>query len=212
MDTTLTAQHQLLRANIESTMNSPAVILVTSARARDGKSVTAYGLAESLAEAGHRVVLVDARGPGQSSRPTPLRSSPDIVAHARLPISASDPRSSRTSIVSFVRDLRHAYDYTIVDGTTFLGASAGLLASVADGVLITVRVGRRQAEEDQFMVRTLAQSNARVIGVVAVEREAIVAFDGTRVGAPVSETRLPAYEATNDDIHASVGVVQFANS
>ena len=42
-------QFQLLRARIEAEMPAPACITVTSACERDGKSVTASGLAEHLA-------------------------------------------------------------------------------------------------------------------------------------------------------------------
>ncbi len=188
----MSPEQHLLRSKIESTLSTPAVLLVTSARPRDGKSATANDLAESLAEAGHRVVLVDVQSESPTSWAATRRSTAHNVSIVRMPIAATDPRSARAAIANFVRDLRHTFDFAIVDGTTFLGSAAGLMANVVDGVLLTVRVGRRQTEEDAVMVRSLAQSNTRILGVVAVAAERIASFESAR-----AERFEPAVEDAN---------------
>ncbi len=194
----MSPEQHLLRSKIEATLSTPAVLLVTSACPRDGKSATANDLAESLAEAGHRVVLVDVQSESPAAWAATRRATAHNVSIVRMPIAATDPRSARAAVANFVRDLRHTFDFAIVDGTTFLGSAAGLMANVVDGVLLTVRVGRRQTEEDAIMVRSLAQSDTRILGVVAVESEHIALFESTR----------QSFEEAVDDLPAAVSYPQ----
>ncbi len=203
MKTILSPEQHLLRSSIESSLETPAVLLVTSARARDGKSATAYDLAESLAEAGHRVVLVDVGSESPAAWALARRGTPNNVSLVRMPMAAGDPRSSRAAVANFVRDLRNSFDFAIVDGTTFLGSAAGLIAGAVDGVLLTVRIGRRQTEEDAVMVRSLAQSNTRILGVVAVAAERIASFESARA---------ERFEPAADDVAASSAYVQVAGA
>jgi Mrp family chromosome partitioning ATPase len=53
------AQFQMLRTLVEREVRRSGVIMVTSAEAGDGKSLTAHGLAHCLAQSGRRTALVD---------------------------------------------------------------------------------------------------------------------------------------------------------
>jgi len=187
MESHLTAKYQLLRARIESDLASPAVILVTSALPGDGKSVTASGLADSLARVGRRVVLVDdgaaSRAFGQSADASETAAFP-IVS---LPLDARDPSAQSDTIGAFVRGLRKKFEFAIIDGAAFTRSSVPVvLAGLADGVLLTVRLGRAHSEDDLLMCRTLEPAKANVLGVVAVSSETIAAFKPLL--APRSET------------------------
>ena len=143
MESHLTAKYQLLRARIESDLASPAVILVTSALPGDGKSVTASGLADSLARVGRRVVLVDdgaaSRAFGQSADASETAAFP-IVS---LPLDARDPSAQSDTIGAFVRGLRKKFEFAIIDGAAFTRSSVPVvLAGLADGVLLTPVLSR----------------------------------------------------------------------
>jgi Mrp family chromosome partitioning ATPase len=80
------------------------------------------------------------------------------------------------------------------------------MANVVDGVLLTVRVGRRQTEEDAVMVRSLAQSDTRIIGVVAVASERIASFASTRAGLSAPESRSQSFDDAVDELPAAAFV------
>jgi Mrp family chromosome partitioning ATPase len=194
----LTAKYQLLRARIESDISAPAVILVTSAQPGDGKSVTASGLADCLARVGRRVVLVHdgtaQPAVGQSEGPSETASFPILS----LPLESRDPSAKNgrnDTIAAFIRGLRKKYDFAIVDAAAFTRSSVPvMLAGLADGVLLTVRLGRAQSEDDQLMCGTLESAKANVLGVVAVSSATISAFQPLLAprGEPVDLTPLRA--------------------
>ena len=207
-DGSLTAQYQLLRSRIESELRPPAVILVTSARPGDGKSVTAHGLVDCLAKVGHRVVLADA-----SMSPNGFKLTRNINGASRrpiipLPLDERDTTGLRSSVQSFVREMHDKFDFTIIDGTPFMRSNVSmLLAAAVDGVLITVRLGRALANEDELTSRTLEHAKANVLGVVAVAEDAIALFRSPAV-QPMSEARVHTSESIADDVLTAAGAVR----
>jgi Mrp family chromosome partitioning ATPase len=188
MDNALKTQFQYLRARVESDLKTPAVVVVTSASAGDGKSITAIGLAEALRQVGHRVALVDASAVDESSRPAlgPAPGANSGLYVSGLRFDRDNPFESREHVRSLVRDTRGEFDFTIIDAAPFIRNSvAMLLASTVDGVLIAVRLGRSPTDEDVLMMRALDQARANVLGVVAVAPEHIDKHRSLAAGFPL---------------------------
>jgi len=178
-DPPLHAQAQMLRVRVEAELGKPAVVLVTSAREGDGKSLTAYSLAAALVQCGHRVALVS-------------RSSPE---YRELPVveMPNDLGSARDRLAPFVASMREAHDFTVIDADTFSKSAALTLANLVDGILIAVRIGRAPTGDDEAIVGMLEQVGGRVIGVVATEASAIADFEGLRrKPAPAQPSRAPS--------------------
>ena len=184
-------QQQLLRAQVERTLAAPAVIMVTSALQRDGKSLTAHSLAVCLARSGHKTALVDlTHAVGENV--TQLTGGSEQATHHDVPAPVSltpGLRSSRGAMKAFVDESRAAYDYTILDSAALLSDDIAMgLAGAVDGLLLTVRLGRAPSELDGLTMRLIERSEGRVIGVVATEPEAIEGFARRQFGEPVLET------------------------
>ncbi len=179
---TLQSQFQLLRARIESEIHKPAVIVVTSAESGDGKSLTAFALADCLAKAGHRSAVVDASGNRreQTQEPAgPFEEKP-MLSLVAFPGSPSDA-VSRETCEAFAAEARATYDYTVVDTCALLTSTLAMsLAGSSDAILIAVRIGRAPTRNDQFTVQMLEHAKAHVVGVVATAQDAIVDFDKRR--------------------------------
>jgi len=159
-------QAKLLRARIEAELGAPAVVMVTSACVGDGKSLTAYSLAESLAACGHSVALVS-------------RSCEELQQVAIVEMSLNGKYApSREPLKSFVEGLRREYDFTIIDAETFAASSAVVaLANLADGILLAVRIGRAPTANDEVLVEMIERSGGRIVGVVATDSEDIAALE-----------------------------------
>ncbi len=153
-DPTLNTQAQILRARIEAELGKPAVVMITSACAGDGKSLTAYSLAASLERCNHRVSVIEI--PNEEG-----------TSHERL--------------AAFVEKMRSNYDFTIIDAATFAQSSCVMsLAGIVDGVLLTVRVGRAPTDDDESVVGMLEQFGGNIVGVVATEGDTIANFERAR--------------------------------
>ena len=97
-------QIELLRARVERQVRKPAIVVITSAKQGDGKSLTAFLLAKSFAKAGRRTVLVDTPH-GASNEDAFIASHDfrDLLVRVQLPRS-SIPRKRQLNIsVCFAR-------------------------------------------------------------------------------------------------------------
>lgn len=171
-------QHQLLRAHVERTLAAPAVIMVTSAQSGDGKSLTAHALALCLARSGRRTALIDLTQPVPSAvGRLPGPPGPSGTNFTSVDAAATGMRTSREAMAAFVEETREAYEYTILDSPALLCDDVAMgLATVVDGLLLTVRLGRAPSELDQLTMRLIERSAGRVIGVVATLPDAIADF------------------------------------
>lgn len=168
------------------------VLVVTSARAGEGKTLTVVNLGQSLALARERVLLVDAdlRRPALTTvlqaRPEPglcevlngrahLERAIQRIPGTRLSVlPAGDSARTTTSDLlagPAMRDLlgalRRSYDRIIID-TPPAGsiADALILSRHADGVLVVAHSGHLARSELLHVLERLENAGAKVLGVV----------------------------------------------
>jgi Mrp family chromosome partitioning ATPase len=190
----LSNQFQALRSQIEAVLKQHSVIAITSAARGDGKSLTAFGLAKHMTEAGYRCALVDG-------------DAVDRVVHGVRTISAAPGPLSRASVKTLFAKLREDYDFAIVDcGVMTSNGNALGLCAAADAVLITVRADRSKLPADQQLVRQLNQSVSNVMGVVHIAPGAILDFSRAPVPVSDAETSTSFSAASGEKVRGIVGV------
>jgi succinoglycan biosynthesis transport protein ExoP len=166
-------------------------LVVVSQHAEEGKTTTAASLAEVLAEAGDRVVLVDANlrrprlhniyGVSNDFGLTGLLLQQDsenvLLASTRvenlrllpsgpLPLSPSELLTSKR-MMQTMASLREHADYVIFDTSPLASASDALiLASKVDGTLHVVQAGRCRSPDLKSAIARLREAKATVLGVV----------------------------------------------
>jgi capsular exopolysaccharide synthesis family protein len=196
---------------------SPAVIVVTSAGASEGKTVVSLNLAGALAEAGSRVLLVDVdlRHPGchkalgvRSERglATVLAGEATLadvlheVPASRLAFipAGTMPRNPAELVNSAqmqqaIEELRGTYDFVVLDTPPVLPvADALVLARYADGVVLVVKAQETPREVVRRAVHQLERAGARVLGPVVNNVDlgwSDYYFYGSYYGAPYEAPR-----------------------
>ena len=186
--------YRALRTNIElAAVDAPIrALLVTSSTPGEGKTITASNLAVAFAQAGRRVILVDAdlRRPGAHvmfSLPnshgltTMLRSTDvglDDVLHdteqANLRVLTTGPLPPNPAELlgsqrmgSILERLTAAGDLLIVDSPP-LGAvtDAVILSSALDGTLLVIDADRSRRRSVRLGREALARADSNVLGAV----------------------------------------------
>lgn len=188
--------HRVLRTNIEYAVrgveHKAVALLVTSTQPLEGKTTLVANLGASLAQAGRRVLLVDAdlrrptlheqfeleNGAGlasffmerQSDLSRWIRQT-DIEGLRVLTAGPVPPNPGE--VLSFaeadalMERLRGTADYVIFDSPPVLyAADAGILAQKVDGVVLVAEVGKTSAARLQQAVGMLQTVQARLLGVV----------------------------------------------
>lgn len=199
-----------LRTNLQflNGARGRGVIVVTSARMGEGTSTTACNLAIALAEAGNRVLLVDAnlRDPGVADY-LGVDSVPGLVdvlagrmvwPYARKPWnrgafdvlpagSVSHDHSQLLSsfgLADLLDDMRSHYHFVVVDTPALLPVSdAAAVAARADGVVLVVQHGQTSKAQVTAAVSALRSVSARLLGTVITMRR----------GRPSKEGRVSTY-------------------
>jgi polysaccharide biosynthesis transport protein len=98
-------------------------------------------------------------------RPTPIRGL-TLLSCGALPTSASNLLSG-VRMRSLLKELNQRFDLVILDTPPVLAtADAGILGSLADGVLLVVRAGQTDRSAAQRAYQQLANGGARVVGAV----------------------------------------------
>ena len=169
-------------------------ILVTSASPSEGKSTTAANLALTMAQAGRRVLLVDAdlrrprthslfglsRTPGLSDvlfQPIEAGLLPPGLATTGIddldvmPAGAHAPNPSELLGSRVFRDRLDAwtahYDIVIIDAPPVLAATdAVLLSTIVDAAIVVVRAGQTKDFELDRALDTLGSVGAPLIGTL----------------------------------------------
>jgi len=175
----------------------PKVLLVTSSNPGEGKTTTAYTLAQNFAQLGKRVLLIDGdlRNPrlgkllGQRSDgglssvlsgtdPLPKviinteTQGLDVLLSGPLPPSPTELLAG-VKFVSLMTVVGNKYDQVIIDGPPVLGiADAPILANVADGTLMVVQAGTTRIQAAQTSINRLKMTRARIIGGLLTQYDA----------------------------------------
>jgi polysaccharide biosynthesis transport protein len=185
-------EFRILRTNLEFMgFDSPIhSVLVTSSNSGEGKSTIAVNLAFILAQAGKKVILIDAdfRKPnihkilGISNRiglSDAFREKVDvmdcvvkleehgleIISSGPLPPNPTDLLSS-SKMNKILEELQSNFDLLIIDGPPLLVADAAVLSSKVSGVLLVVQPGYTQKAALKTIQEQLKTSRARLLGVV----------------------------------------------
>jgi len=187
-----------LRTNLQfvDVDSPPKIIAVTSALPGEGKSATALNLAASLAEAGHRVCLIEAdlRRPtlaktmglvgavgftsvliGQVSVEEALQKiGTNLVVLVAGPVPPNPTELLASSQArEVIRAVAENVDYTIIDTAPLLPvADAAEVAAISEATLLIVRAGKTTRDQ------------------VARARQALAKVDGKPVGAVLSMAKL----------------------
>ena len=181
-----------------SSLDSPKSLVVTSASPGDGKSMVSASLAVSLAQAGARVLLVDAdlrRGalhehfsvsasPGFADVLAEQCAWAKTVVHTSipnldfLPCGARPHRPASLFVKNgekFLKETANHYDYCLLDTTPVMAADdVSSLAPHVGGVLMVIRSGCTSGRIAQAALDSLYLRRANIVGLV---------FNGVRPGA-----------------------------
>ena len=170
---------------------APRTIGITSAVPKEGKTTTSLNISVSLAQAGQRVLLVDADlrrgevhkffglegGRGLADVLAGTAKPESVIQRTGLPnldMVATGPFPSnpaelmlRTEFNSFVEYARRAYDRIVFDCPPVMAVSeAGILASLVDGVVMVVWAGQTSRKLAQLSLQVLRQRGANMLGCV----------------------------------------------
>lgn len=182
-----------LRTNLQfiSAPSRPRTIVVTSSLPGEGKSTTATNLALALADAGSKVILVDAdlRRPalakifqleGAVGLTTVLigraevddvvqrfaDTKLDVLASGEIPPNPSELLGS-PQMTSLLAELATRYDVVILDSAPLLPVTDGaVLAKLADGALVVVGANTAHRQHVATALTALETVHARILGVV----------------------------------------------
>ena len=172
-------------------MEGGKIIGVTSSCPQEGKSTTSINLAYALAEAGHRVLLIDSdmrrpsickalgmnMSPGLSNllageatdkavRHGVLHSGMSVLLSGDVPPNPSELIGS-AKMGGVLESFRAEYDYVIVDLPPVNLVSDPLaMSKYVDGVIVVVRHERTRKSELIETVRQLRFVGARILGFV----------------------------------------------
>ncbi len=186
--------YRTVRTNVQfSALDVPVgSIVITSPQSREGKSTVAANLAVTMAQAGKRVLLVDAdlRRPtlhrlfGLSNRHglTDLllaerRGVEDVALDTHVPglrVLPSGPQPPNPSealgsrrMRQVLEEMRHMADVVILDSPPLLAVADGLvLAATVDAAILVVRSGATRRTLAQRAKDHLDRVEARLLGVV----------------------------------------------
>ncbi|MFI7029658.1 polysaccharide biosynthesis tyrosine autokinase [Microbispora rosea] len=182
-----------LRTNLQfiGVDRQPRSLVVTSCLPGEGKSSTSANLAITMAQAGWRVVLVDADlrrpsvprylgiegGTGLTDVLIERARLHDVIQtwgqpglsvlpSGRIPPNPSELLGSR-GMRSVLAQLTEEYDMVIIDAPPLLPVTdAAALGAICDGALLVVRHGRTRREQVLRAGELLSSINARLVGTV----------------------------------------------
>lgn len=185
--------YRALRTSIllASRSRDSKILLVTSAMPKDGKTTTSINVAVVLAQAGSRVLLIDAdlRRPSihraltldnSAGLSTWLagtdKESPHIVPSGipNMDVLTTGPKPPYPAELfgtpvfgETLEALRSKYDHIIIDSPPILSVTDGVLISVlVDSVLLVIRSRRTTKGALRRSLDVLHQANSRVMGIV----------------------------------------------
>jgi uncharacterized protein involved in exopolysaccharide biosynthesis/Mrp family chromosome partitioning ATPase len=155
------------------------VVLVTSARAREGASTVATGLAVQLAAGGAgQVLLVDDRTGLEGRRETlpgvevtrpwclPARSGESERAADAGPLRGDGVGGDASRAADFLREARRRYRWVIVDAGSGADGVVSTLAPLVDGALVVVEAEQTRKQVVRDSLRRLRGFTGKFVAVV----------------------------------------------
>jgi receptor protein-tyrosine kinase len=206
--------------------NGPArVIVISSALASEGKSVTAANLAITLAQGGKSVCLIegDLRNPkamsyfgvddsvGLTNVVYGQHHLDEVLVpwnHGQvtlLPAGPTPPDPGQllgsTATSSLLAKLRDRFDVVLIDAPPLLPVSdAAVLGGSADGIILVVRHAHARREQVAMVYERLVAANVRLIGTIFTQVPAGVRRDGHEYGYPTTEQSWSSSEVSDNAI------------
>jgi Mrp family chromosome partitioning ATPase len=216
----LAHEFRLLRNRIETGIQSPALVFVTSATDDDGTGFAAHGIASSLSRTHQRTVLVTTNpllsppAPAGETPGTLRRRASDRVESSQRATTAGGisvvcisaervATISRSRVAEMVEELRGSNDYVVVDAGNLPSNGLGLLLlGTADVAIIAFRAGRAEQPADKLMLDALERAESKVVGVVMTDRESIDHFN--EINNPTEATPEHTLEAPQTERNPAV--------
>ncbi|KFN51445.1 hypothetical protein P873_02615 [Arenimonas composti TR7-09 = DSM 18010] len=177
----------------------PRSLLITSASPSEGKSTTAFMLAQNFAQLGKRVLIIDAdlRNPslhravgsdnsaGLSNYLSGAAKAMDVIKQTELSnfsFLSSGPLPPNPAellagpkMIALVKVASDKYDHVIIDGPPVMGlADAPTLANMTSGTLLVIEAGGTRVAHAKNALKRLQAARARVIGALLTKFDAKV--------------------------------------
>jgi Mrp family chromosome partitioning ATPase len=153
------ASFQSLRVMLDALLPARAMLVVSAACDEDGHGTLASGLAEALADAGRKTVLISLHDRAAAE---PSMCSAAVQYLSRAPKDLSE----------VLADLRSQHDVVMVIAPPVPKDPISLqVCRLADGVLLSVRMGRKITADDENTVTQLRRVGATLLGIVATQQE-----------------------------------------
>jgi len=182
---------------------APKVLLVTSSVASEGKSSSAFALAQNFSRRGETVLLIDSdlrrpafRGASNRQGLTKLLTNDEPVrGHILetqfenlwlLPCGPTPPNPadllSTGRFKEIVTEASEHFDRIIVDAPPVLGlADSSLLAAVVGNVMIVVEAGRTRTHAAKEAIGRLQAAGAHIVGVTLTKSTEEASHYGSRL-------------------------------
>jgi polysaccharide biosynthesis transport protein len=187
--------YRALRTNLEfSSVDYPLkTILITSAGPGEGKSTVATNLAGALAQAGKKVLLIDADlrrprvhqylglgnrfglsdlflGQGKLTDVIQVYEGPhnttfEAVTTGAIPPNPGELLSSERMRTLLGEAANHA-GVVIIDSAPALVADSQAISGYADGIVLVIEAGATRAEPVRAMLESLRRTQTRILGLV----------------------------------------------
>ncbi len=184
--------YRTLRTNIQfsSVDKQIKTLMVTSSMMSEGKTTTITNLAETFAQAGNRVIIVDAdlRRPrvhqvfavsnqqgltnvlaGQVGLKDVIKvsgSEINVLTSGPIPPNPSELLGS-TKMHDLIKILSDNYDVVLIDAPPVnLVTDAAVLSTFVDGVILAIASGKTEIEAGKRAFKSLEAVNANVLGAV----------------------------------------------
>lgn len=194
-----------VRVKLESEVDFPALVIVTSSSDLEGRVTVTGGIAKAFAEAGYATALL-VRGadagtyspltgqmrlatfsPGVSADLAPYRTAVPNLSGITLSERRGNGSLSAPDAESLAADLRREFQIVVADLGSVLGSPLALaLARVSSGYVLAFRTGRTANEADRSTIEALKMVNSRALGIVTTESDKTRAADSFADTAPES--------------------------